>query len=85
MYTVWLREMVPPPSHSTVGFCKQITLLIFYYISIRLVTLLKITDAPIQVSYIFYLAGSFKFINFIFQTFLLFVPEMSACFTSYIV
>jgi len=85
MYIVWLREMVPPPSQSTVGVCNQITLLIFYYINSRLVTLLKIIDAPIQISDIFYVAFSFKFINFIFQTFLLFVLEMSTCFTYYIV
>jgi len=82
MNIVWLREMVPPPSQSTVGVCNQITLLVFYYISSRLGTLLKIIDAPIQVSHIFYLAVSFKVINFSFQTFLLFVPEMSTCFTS---
>jgi len=85
MYIVWLREMVPPPSQNTVGICNQITLLVFYYVSFRLGTLLKITDAPIQVSDIFYLALSFRFISFGFQTFLLFVPEMSTCFTSYIV
>ena len=35
------------------GVCNQITLLILYYISSRLVTLLKVTDAPMQVSDIF--------------------------------
>jgi hypothetical protein len=33
--------------------CNQITLLILYCISCRLVTLLKVVDAPIQVSDIF--------------------------------
>jgi len=42
-----LREMFPPPSRNTVGVCNQITLLIPYYNSARLVTLLKIIDAPI--------------------------------------
>jgi len=42
--------MVPPPTHNTVGVHKPITLLIFYYISSRLVTLLKVTGVPIQVS-----------------------------------
>jgi len=34
--------MILPPSQNTVGICNQITLLILYYISSRLVTLLKI-------------------------------------------
>ena len=63
--------------------CNHITLLIFYYISSRLVTLLKISDGPTQVSDIFYLTVSFKSINFSFQV--IFVPEMSTSFTSYIV
>jgi len=50
--------MVPPPSQDTVGIFKQITLLILYYISSRLVTLLKVIDAPIQVPNIFYLTIS---------------------------
>ena len=62
-------EMVPLPIESTVGFCNQITL---YYISFRLVTVLKIVDARIQVSDIFLSNVSFKSINFSFQTFLLF-------------
>jgi len=84
-YTEQLREMVPPPSQNIVEVYKQITPLILYYISSRLGTLLKITDAPIQVSDIFYLTVSFKFINFSFQIFLLFVSEMSNIFTSYTV
>lgn len=56
--------MVPPPSHNTVTVCNQITLLIIYCISSMLVTLLKVNDAPIQVSDICYLTVSFKFINF---------------------
>ena len=47
--------------------------------------LLKVTDAPVQVPYIFNLAVSFKILNSGFQIGLLFVPEMSASFTSYIV
>ena len=77
--------MFPEPNQITVGVCNQITLLILSYISSRLVTLLKVIDAPIQVSNIFDLTVSFKFINFSFQAFLLFVPEMSATFISYIV
>jgi len=85
MYIRQLTEMAPTPSQNTVAVCNQITLLILYYISSRLVTLLKVTNAPIQVPDIFDLTVSFKFINFTFQIFLLFVPEMSASFTSYIV
>jgi hypothetical protein len=38
--------MVPLPSQNIVGVCNQITLLILYYISSRVVTLLTVTDAP---------------------------------------
>jgi hypothetical protein len=78
--------MAPLPNQNTVGVYKQIILLIIYYISSRLVTLLKVTDAPVQVSNIFYPTVSFKLRNFSFQLFLLFVPAVSASsFTSYIV
>jgi hypothetical protein len=59
--------------------------ILVYYIISRLVTLLKVIDAPIQVSDILVLAVRFKFINFSIQIFLLFVPEMSTSFMSYIV
>jgi len=52
--------MVPPPSQNTVGVCNQIALLILYIISSRLVTLLKVIDAPLQVSDIFYLTVGFE-------------------------
>ena len=52
--------------------CNQITLLILYYISSRLVTL------PTKVSDIFYLTVSYKFINFSFQIFFLIVPEVTS-------
>jgi hypothetical protein len=52
-------------------------------VSPRQETLLKVTDAHIQVSDISELTVSFKFINFSLQTFLLFIPEMSTKFTSY--
>ena len=70
--------MVPPPIQNTVGVCNQITLLILYYISPRMVILLKIIDGPIQVTYIIV---SCKLINFILQIFFLFVPEMSTSYT----
>ena len=62
------HPVVPPPSHNIVGVWNQITLLILYYISSRLVTILKVTDVPIQVPSIFYLTVSFKFLNFSFQS-----------------
>ena len=46
--------MFPPPSQNAVGICNQITLLILHYISARLVTLLKVNDAPMQVRNIFF-------------------------------
>jgi len=45
--------MVSPRSQNTVGACNEITLLILRYISSRVETLLKFTDAPIQVPNIF--------------------------------
>jgi len=85
MYIEKLKEMFSPPSQNTVADCNQITPFILYLISLRLVTLLKVTDAPIQVSNIFDLTVSFKFTNFSFQRFPLFVPDMSTGFMSCIV
>ena len=45
-------EMVPPLSQNTVGVCSQMTLLFLYYISSRLVTLLK-SLMPLYMSVIF--------------------------------
>jgi hypothetical protein len=50
VYIEQLTEMVPPPSQNTVVVCKQMPLHIPYYISSWLVTLIKISDAPIQVT-----------------------------------
>jgi hypothetical protein len=47
MYYEQLREMVARPSQNTAGVCNQIILLILYYISSRLVTLLKVNNAPV--------------------------------------
>jgi len=77
--------MVPPSSKNAGGVCNQITLLILYYIISRLETLLKVIDAPIQVLNTSYLTVSFKLIDFSFQKFLIFVPEVSASFMFYIV
>ena len=65
------------------GVCKQITLLIPYCLSSSLVTLIKVTDAPIQVPDAFDLTTSFKLINFSFPIFLRLVHEMFTSFTSY--
>jgi hypothetical protein len=62
-----------------VGVCNQITLLIPHYISSRLVTLLEVTDVRIQVPDIFYLAVSFKFLNFRFQICLLCATIGTCC------
>ena len=71
MYIQQLGEVFPSPSQNTVPVCNQITFLILYYISSRLVTLLIVTDAPTQVSNIFYLTVSFKVPKFSFQISLL--------------
>ena len=47
--------MVPQPSQNTVGVCKQITPLIIYCISARLVAILKVIVTPVNVSDIFIL------------------------------
>ena len=67
------------------GFCHQVTFLFPHCITSRLVPLLRVIDAPIQVPNILDLTVSFKFLNFSSQLCLLFVPELSANFTSYIV
>jgi hypothetical protein len=52
-----------------------VILLALYHISYRLVTLLKVTDASIQVSDIFYLTVSSKYINFSSQIFFILFPK----------
>jgi len=66
LYINYLREVVPPPSQDTVGVCNQIILLIHHCITSRLVTLLKVIDAPLQDWYFL----SVSLINFSFQVFL---------------
>ena len=41
MYIQQLGEIVPPPSQNTLEACNQITVLILYYISYKLVNLLN--------------------------------------------
>ena len=84
MHIEQLGEIFPPPSHNTVGVCNQVDILILYYITSRLVPLLKATDALKQVPNILDLIVSFKFLNFISHICLLFVPEMPAIFTPYL-
>ena len=48
------------------------------------ITFLKVINIPIYVSGNLYFTGSFNLINFRFQLFLLFFPEMSNSFASYI-
>jgi hypothetical protein len=45
-----------------VGVCNQVTFLVLNYIASRLVPLLKVIDAPIQVPNVVNLAGSFQFL-----------------------
>ena len=52
MYIQQPREITPPPSQNIVGVCNQTTLLMLYHITSRLVTLVKVTDAPTQVSFV---------------------------------
>jgi hypothetical protein len=85
MYIQLLGEIVPPSRHNTVGVCNHITFLILYYNSSRLATLPEVINAPIEVPDIVNLTVTFKFLNFSFQICLLFVPEVSATITPYIV
>ena len=71
-----------------IKFCKwlaKVAFLIFNYITSRLVPLLKVIDAPIQVPNVLDPTVSFMFLNFNSHICLLFVPEMSANFTPYTV
>ena len=64
---------------------ESVTFLILHYITSRLVPLLKVTDAPIQVPNVLDLIVSFKLLNFSSQICLLFVPELPAYFMFYLV
>jgi len=76
--------VVSPFSQNTLAICNKITLVILYYMNSRLVTLLKVIGASVEVSDILGLTFSFKFMNWLsYIPFL--VPEMSTSFTSYIV
>ena len=66
MYIEKLREMISAPRQITVGVHNLTAFLILFYISFRLVALLKISD-------ILGLTVSFKFVNFSSQIFLSFI------------
>ena len=85
MHIEKLGEIVPPPSHNTVGVCNQVTLLVLHYITSRLVPLLKVMDVPVQVPNVFVLTARFKFLSSSPQICLIFSPKLSAIFVSYIV
>ena len=70
-FNIW--EKVPPPRHNAVGVCNQVTFLILYYPSSRLIPLLHVINAPIQIPDIVNLTISFQFLNFSSQICLLFV------------
>ena len=61
--------MIPTPSQYTVAVCNQITFLVLYCVSSRLVTFLKVTEAPTHFCHILILTVCFKLINFSFQMF----------------
>jgi len=61
IYIEQLREMIPPPIQNIVKVCNQITLLIVYCVSSRLVNFIKVADAPVQVSDILFLTVCFSF------------------------
>jgi len=65
---IQLLTDISPTSQDTVGTCNQIIPIPYYIIS-RLVTLLKVTDAPIQISDILGATVCFKSINFSFNIF----------------
>ena len=65
--------------------CNQITLLIHYYVSSRLLNLLKVTDAPVQTSDFLVLTVCVQFITINCKIISVFVPEVSTSIMTYIV
>jgi uncharacterized membrane protein YesL len=68
-----------------VEICKQVTILIIYEVSSKAVTPLKFIYSTIHVSTVLVLTVRCRLINFFCQIFPLFIPEMPAGSTSYIV
>ena len=84
MYILQLGEVVRPPGQNTVGVCNQITILILYYISSRLVILLWKSMMPLYKSLIFFillLASSSSFLAFIYAFFLFLKYLLASCLT----
>ena len=73
----WQREVFPPTSRNTVRVFNQINHLILCCITFRLVILLQGINNPVQFYDTYGLTISFNFINFSFQTYFWFIPEMS--------
>jgi hypothetical protein len=69
------------PSTKNMEISKLITNDILHYVTSRLVTLLKLIYSSTKVSDVLVLTVHWKFINFVFKIFLLFIPEMPAGFT----
>jgi hypothetical protein len=67
------------------GICKLITILIAHYVISRLIAPFKLIYFFIQAPDVLALTVRCKLINFVLHIFLLFIPEISAGFTSYIV
>jgi len=85
MHVEELGEIFPTPSHNTVGVCNQVSFLILYYITSRVVPPLKVTDVAIQIPNILDLNVNFKILNFGSQICLNFFPEKFANFTPYLI
>jgi hypothetical protein len=73
------------PRIQNVGICKHIAHVDFHEVSCRLVILLKVMYAIIEVFDVIVLTASFKVICFVLQIVPSCVLEMSASFTEYIV
>ena len=78
MYIQYVGEIFPSPRHNAVGVCNQVTFLILYYPSSRLIPIFHVIKAPLQVPDNVNLTDSFQFLNFSSQICLRFPPEMSA-------
>jgi hypothetical protein len=81
MYIQYLGEIVPPPHHNAMGVRIQVTFLNLYYPSSRPLSHLDVIKVPDIVD----LTANFQFLNLRFQKCFLFVPEMFASMSPYIV
>jgi len=85
MFIQYLIEMIPPFSQNNVGVSNQISVLILYYITSSLVNLLKVIDAPIQVSDILFLLPVTRslILAFRYSFFLFLISLLASRLTSY--